>query len=45
MPQGYAVPKSHIARNITQAVNFAEGIGYPVVMKIVSRPRCYFFIL
>ena len=34
---GVAVPKSRIARNINQAVNFAEDIGYPVVMKIVSR--------
>ena len=34
---GIAVPESRIARNITQAVNFAEDIGYPVVMKIVSR--------
>ena len=34
---GIAVPKSSIAHNITQAVDFAEDIGYPVVMKIVSR--------
>ncbi|MBN1664735.1 MAG: acetate--CoA ligase family protein [Deltaproteobacteria bacterium] len=34
---GIAVPGSRIARNITQAVAFAEEIGYPVAMKIVSR--------
>jgi acetyltransferase len=32
-----AVPQSRIARSIPQAVQYAEEIGYPVVMKIVSR--------
>jgi acyl-CoA synthetase (NDP forming) len=30
-------PKSGIARNIIQAVEIAEDIGFPVVMKVVSR--------
>ncbi len=34
---GLPGPKSGIARNIGQAVDIAEGIGYPVVMKVVSR--------
>lgn len=34
---GITIPKSHIAHNIDDAVKFAEGIGYPVVMKVVSR--------
>ncbi|MBN1380356.1 MAG: acetate--CoA ligase family protein [Deltaproteobacteria bacterium] len=34
---GIDVPESRIARNISQAVAFAEQIGFPVVMKIVSR--------
>jgi acetyltransferase len=32
-----SVPESRIARNIDQAVSFAEELGYPVLMKIVSR--------
>jgi acetyl coenzyme A synthetase (ADP forming)-like protein len=31
------MPQSRIARNLTEAVEAAEGIGYPVVMKIVSK--------
>jgi acetate---CoA ligase (ADP-forming) len=31
------IPSSKIARNINEAVKFAEEIGYPVVMKIVSK--------
>jgi acetyltransferase len=34
---GISVPKSMIAKSLEQAVEFAEKIGYPVVMKIVSR--------
>jgi acetyltransferase len=34
---GIPVPRSRIATNIAEAVRFAEGIGYPVVMKIVSK--------
>jgi len=34
---GLSGPKSGIARNIKQAVDIAEDIGYPVVMKVVSR--------
>ncbi|MCJ7801945.1 MAG: acetate--CoA ligase family protein [Candidatus Marinimicrobia bacterium] len=34
---GLSGPKSRIARNIKQAVEIAEDIGYPVVMKVVSR--------
>jgi len=34
---GVPVPKSSIAGNIEQAVRRAEEIGYPVVMKIVSK--------
>lgn len=34
---GLSGPKSGIARNIEQAVEIAEDIGYPVVMKVVSR--------
>ena len=34
---GLSGPKSGIARNIKQAVEIAEDIGYPVVMKVVSR--------
>ena len=33
---GIELPKSHVARNIKEAVKYAEDIGYPVVMKIVS---------
>jgi len=31
------MPQSRVARNINQAVKFAEEIGYPVVMKVVSK--------
>jgi acetyltransferase len=31
------VPRSHIARTLDEAVSYAEAIGYPVVMKVVSR--------
>jgi acetyltransferase len=31
------VPKSHIAHNLTEAVQYAGKIGYPVVMKVVSK--------
>lgn len=31
------VPKSHLAHNIEDAVMYAEKIGYPVVMKVVSK--------
>jgi len=34
---GINVPKSGIAKNIGDAVDLAESIGYPVVMKVVSR--------
>jgi acetyltransferase len=34
---GITMPKSKIAKNIDQAVRYAEEIGYPVVMKVVSR--------
>lgn len=34
---GLAGPKSGIARNIKQAVEIVEDIGFPVVMKVVSR--------
>jgi acetate---CoA ligase (ADP-forming) len=34
---GIPVPKSRIARHLDEAVRFAEEIGYPVVMKIVSK--------
>lgn len=34
---GLSGPKSGIARNIKQAVEIAEDIGYSVVMKVVSR--------
>jgi acyl-CoA synthetase (NDP forming) len=34
---GISTPRSMIARNIKEAVEGAEEIGYPVVMKIVSR--------
>ena len=32
-----AMPKSKIARGMDEAVKFAEEIGYPVVMKVVSK--------
>ena len=31
------IPKSYLAHNIDEAVKYAERIGYPVVMKIVSK--------
>jgi acetyl coenzyme A synthetase (ADP forming)-like protein len=34
---GVPLPKSRIAHNITDVVSHAEQIGYPVVMKIVSK--------
>jgi acetyl coenzyme A synthetase (ADP forming)-like protein len=34
---GIQIPKSTIVRNLEEAVRGAEGIGYPVVMKVVSR--------
>jgi acetyl coenzyme A synthetase (ADP forming)-like protein len=37
MHSGVKVPRSAIARNINEAVKSAETIGYPVVMKVVSK--------
>ncbi|MBU7043880.1 MAG: acetate--CoA ligase family protein [Theionarchaea archaeon] len=34
---GIPIPKSFIARNLQEAVHYAEDIGYPVVMKVVSK--------
>jgi len=34
---GIPAPATLVARNLDQAIKFAEQIGYPVVMKIVSR--------
>jgi acetyl coenzyme A synthetase (ADP forming)-like protein len=34
---GIAVPKSSIARSLEEAVQLAEKMGYPVVMKVVSQ--------
>jgi acetyl coenzyme A synthetase (ADP forming)-like protein len=34
---GIAIPQSRIARSLDEAVRTAEQIGYPVVMKVVSR--------
>jgi len=34
---GIRVPRSQIARNLEEGVRLAEEIGYPVVMKVVSR--------
>lgn len=34
---GIPLPQSHLARNLDEAVRFAEEIGFPVVMKVVSR--------
>jgi acetyltransferase len=34
---GIPMPKSSIARNIDEAIHCAEAIGYPVVMKVVSK--------
>jgi acetyltransferase len=34
---GIRPPQSHVARSLEEAVRHAEAIGYPVVMKVVSR--------
>lgn len=34
---GITMPKSYVARNIDEAVKYANEMGYPVVMKVVSR--------
>ena len=34
---GIRIPESRIAKNIKEAVDFAESMGYPLVMKVVSR--------
>ena len=34
---GIPIPKSGIAHNLDEAIRLAEEIGYPVVMKIVSK--------
>lgn len=34
---GIPMPQSRVAHNLDEAVSFAESIGYPVVMKIVSK--------
>jgi acetate---CoA ligase (ADP-forming) len=34
---GISIPKSRLARNLDDAIRYAEEIGYPVVMKIVSK--------
>jgi acetyltransferase len=34
---GIPIPKSRIAHNLDEAIRYSEEIGYPVVMKIVSR--------
>jgi acyl-CoA synthetase (NDP forming) len=34
---GIPVPRNRLARSLEEAIGFAEEIGYPVVMKIVSR--------
>ncbi len=34
---GIGFPKSAIAKNLEEAVRLSEGIGYPVVLKVVSR--------
>lgn len=34
---GIPTPKSYLARNLPEAVAYAENIGYPVVMKVVSK--------
>ncbi len=31
------IPKSYVAKNIDEAIKFAELIGYPLVMKVVSK--------
>ncbi len=34
---GISIPRSRIARKLDQAVRYAEQIGYPVAMKVVSK--------
>lgn len=34
---GLGIPQSKIAKNLHQALQYAEEIGYPLVMKVVSR--------
>ena len=34
---GIKMPKSRVAKNIEEAIEFAEEIGYPLVAKVVSR--------
>ena len=34
---GIAIPESHVVHNLEEAVDYSEEIGYPVVMKIVSK--------
>jgi len=34
---GVSNPKSHVARSLDEAVKYAQEIGYPVVMKVVSK--------
>ncbi len=34
---GIPMPKSYVAKNLEEAIQYAEEIGYPVVMKIVSK--------
>lgn len=34
---GVSNPKSYVARNLDEAIKYAEEIGYPVVMKVVSK--------
>jgi acetyltransferase len=34
---GIPIPRSNVARGLDQAVQYAEEIGYPLVMKIVSK--------
>jgi len=34
---GIPTPKSYIAHNLDEAIKHAEGMGYPVVMKVVSK--------
>jgi acetyltransferase len=34
---GISIPRSHIARTLDEAIRYAQEIGYPVVMKVVSR--------
>jgi len=34
---GVSIPQTKVAHSIEEAVQFAEGIGYPLVLKVVSR--------